>query len=77
MEEAEALGTKIAIMVAGEFKCFGTSQEIKENYGKGFYVELKLNIKNIKDDVEKEKGLEELRKPENYDKDFNNYDDMV
>ena len=30
MEEAEALGTKMAIMVEGEFKCFGTSQEIKE-----------------------------------------------
>jgi len=26
MEEAEALGTKMAIMVAGKFKCFGTGQ---------------------------------------------------
>jgi ATP-binding cassette subfamily A (ABC1) protein 3 len=26
MEEAEALGTKMAIMVAGQFKCFGTTQ---------------------------------------------------
>lgn len=25
MEEAEALGTKMAIMVSGNFKCFGTS----------------------------------------------------
>ena len=29
MEEAEALGTKIAIMVNGKFKCFGTTQSIK------------------------------------------------
>jgi len=26
MEEAEALGSKMAIMVAGKFKCFGTGQ---------------------------------------------------
>jgi len=25
MEEAEALGTKIAIMVDGKFKCFGST----------------------------------------------------
>jgi len=25
MEEAEALGTKMAIMVNGRFKCFGTA----------------------------------------------------
>ena len=29
MEEAEALGSKMAIMVGGKFKCFGTSQQIK------------------------------------------------
>jgi ABC-type multidrug transport system ATPase subunit len=26
MEEAEALGDKMAIMVAGQFKCFGTKE---------------------------------------------------
>ena len=26
MEEAEALGTKMAIQVEGKFKCFGTAQ---------------------------------------------------
>lgn len=29
LEEAEALGTKMAIMVDGEFQCFGTALEIK------------------------------------------------
>jgi ATP-binding cassette subfamily A (ABC1) protein 3 len=33
MEEAEALCTKMGIMVAGEFKCFGSSQHIKTKYG--------------------------------------------
>jgi len=30
MEEAEALGTKMAIQVDGLFKCFGTAQKIKQ-----------------------------------------------
>jgi ABC-type multidrug transport system ATPase subunit len=29
LEEAEALGTKMAIMVEGKFKCFGSALEIK------------------------------------------------
>ena len=29
MEEAEALGTKMAILVDGKFKCFGTALQIK------------------------------------------------
>jgi ATP-binding cassette, subfamily A (ABC1), member 3 len=33
MEEAEALCTKMGIMVAGRFKCFGSSQHIKAKYG--------------------------------------------
>jgi ATP-binding cassette subfamily A (ABC1) protein 3 len=36
MEEAEALATRIAIMVEGNFKCIGTPQHIKSKYGKGF-----------------------------------------
>jgi ABC-type multidrug transport system ATPase subunit len=44
MEEAEALGTKLAIMVRGQFKCFGTAQEIKERYGMGFSVQIEMNM---------------------------------
>lgn len=33
MEEAEALCTKMAIMVGGKFKCYGSSQHIKDKYG--------------------------------------------
>jgi ABC-type multidrug transport system ATPase subunit len=32
MEEAEALCTKMGIMVGGEFRCFGTSTHIKDKY---------------------------------------------
>jgi len=43
MEEAEALSTKMGIMVKGGiFKCFGSSQHIKNKFGVGFEVEVKL-----------------------------------
>lgn len=42
MEEAEALATKMGIMVEGQFKCFGSSQHIKDKYGTGYEIELKI-----------------------------------
>jgi ATP-binding cassette subfamily A (ABC1) protein 3 len=46
MEEAEALCTKMGIMVAGEFKCFGTSTYIKDRYGEDCDERCILGIKN-------------------------------
>ena len=49
MEEAEALCTKMGIMVKGGiFKCFGSSQHIKNKYGVGFEVEIKIEIPSHK-----------------------------
>ena len=42
MEEAEALSTKLAIMVEGSIECIGSVQGLKSKYGKGFEVEVKL-----------------------------------
>ena len=42
MEEAEALCTKMGIMVQGEFKCFGSSTYIKDKYGTGYEIEIKI-----------------------------------
>ena len=43
MEEAEALSTKMGIMVKGGiFKCFGSSQHIKSKFGTGYEIELKV-----------------------------------
>lgn len=53
MEEAEALCTKIGIMVDGQFKCFGSSQHIKDKYGMGFEIEVK--IKQLTDESLKQK----------------------
>ena len=42
MEEAEALSTKLAIMVEGKIKCIGPVQKLKNKYGKGFEIETKF-----------------------------------
>jgi ATP-binding cassette subfamily A (ABC1) protein 3 len=36
MEECEALCTRLAIMVNGEFKCLGTGQHLKGKFGNGY-----------------------------------------
>ena len=42
MEEAEALCTKMGIMVKGQFKCFGPSSHIKDKFGTGYEIEFKI-----------------------------------
>lgn len=43
MEEAEALSTKMGIMVkGGVFRCFGSAMTIKNKYGTGYEVEIKI-----------------------------------
>lgn len=47
MEEAEALSTKMGIMVkGGVFKCFGSSQHIKSKFGTGYEIEVKIKKMN-------------------------------
>jgi len=43
MEEAEALATKMGIMVDGNLQCLGTSQHIKTKFGGGYEIEVKLD----------------------------------
>jgi ATP-binding cassette subfamily A (ABC1) protein 3 len=48
MEEAEALSTKMGIMVQGTFKCMGSTQHIKNKFGTGYEIEVK--IRNLTED---------------------------
>jgi ABC-type multidrug transport system ATPase subunit len=50
MEECEALCNKITIMVNGSFRCIGTHKEVKELYGQGRELSLKLKVPT-KDEV--------------------------
>jgi ATP-binding cassette, subfamily A (ABC1), member 3 len=42
MEEAEALCTKIGIMVGGRLRCLGSTQHLKSKFGKGYLAVFKL-----------------------------------
>ncbi|NWU92033.1 ABCA4 protein, partial [Upupa epops] len=42
MEECEALCTRLAVMVKGNFKCLGTIQQLKYKFGDGYIVTLKI-----------------------------------
>lgn len=40
MEEAAALSTRMGIMVAGQLRCLGSQQHLKERFGKTVFVEM-------------------------------------
>eukprot|EP01135_Chromosphaera_perkinsii_P001854 Nk52_evm3s212 gene=Nk52_evmTU3s212 len=42
MEECEALCTRLAIMVDGAFKCLGSPQHLKNRFGSGYVLVIKL-----------------------------------
>jgi ATP-binding cassette subfamily A (ABC1) protein 3 len=49
MEEAEALSTKLGIMVSGKLVCFGSAQHIKNKFGEGYEVEIKIKTLSEED----------------------------
>ena len=42
MDEAEALSRRIAILVEGELKCIGQKQYLKDKFGQGYEIDLRL-----------------------------------
>ena len=44
MEEADALCTRVGIMVKGELRCLGSTQHLKNKYGGGYVLEIKLRM---------------------------------
>ncbi|KAL4490757.1 hypothetical protein ABPG72_021811 [Tetrahymena utriculariae] len=53
MEEAEALSTRVAIQVEGILKCIGSIQQIKDKFGEGYEVEIKLKIPTEQELIQK------------------------
>jgi len=49
MEEADALCSRIAIMIQGAMKCIGSSQHIKDKHGSGYQLEVKLKPTKVAD----------------------------
>ena len=42
MEECEALCDRLAIMVNGQFQCFGTTTHLKNKFAQGFTILTRL-----------------------------------
>ncbi|NXR43773.1 ABCA9 protein, partial [Hippolais icterina] len=42
MEEAEAMCDRVAILVAGQLRCIGSIQYLKNKFGKGYLLEIKV-----------------------------------
>ncbi|XP_053149562.1 cholesterol transporter ABCA5-like isoform X2 [Hemicordylus capensis] len=51
MEEAEAVCDRVAIMVSGKLRCIGTVQHLKNKFGRGYCLEMKL--KEVPDNQQK------------------------
>ncbi|CAD8046598.1 unnamed protein product [Paramecium primaurelia] len=43
IEEAESLSQRIGILIAGQFKCLGTPQYLRQKYSKGYQISVKFN----------------------------------
>ncbi|XP_055599073.1 phospholipid-transporting ATPase ABCA3-like isoform X2 [Uranotaenia lowii] len=50
MEECEALCSRLAVMVNGEFKCIGSTQHLKNKFSKGYFLTVKLKRLSESDD---------------------------
>lgn len=46
MSEAEQLCDKIGIMINGQFRCFGSLSQLKENFGSGYTITI-CNLINV------------------------------
>lgn len=55
MEECEALCSRLAIMVAGQFKCLGSTQHLKNKYSKGFILTVKVGHDENESDDSKDR----------------------
>ncbi|XP_076762980.1 ATP-binding cassette sub-family A member 17 [Xylocopa sonorina] len=51
MEECEALCNRLVIMVKGQLVCIGASQELKQRFGAGYDIHIKLNPCRTDEDV--------------------------
>lgn len=57
MEECEALCNRLVIMVKGQLVCVGASQELKQRFGAGYDIHVKLSPSRTDDDVSSIKSI--------------------
>ncbi|XP_051164051.1 phospholipid-transporting ATPase ABCA3-like [Leptopilina boulardi] len=68
MEECEVLCNRLVIMVNGQFVCIGPSEQLKQKFGAGFDINIKLNPERTDEDVQNiKKEIENLLECEHRD----------
>ncbi|XP_043771460.1 phospholipid-transporting ATPase ABCA3-like [Cervus elaphus] len=65
MEECEALCTRLAIMVKGQFRCLGSPRHLKNKFGNIYTLTAKINIDDNEDKLEEFKEFIEINFPGN------------
>lgn len=60
MEECEALCTRLAIMVQGQFKCLGSPQHLKSKFGSGYSLRAKVLSNGQQEALEQFKAFVDL-----------------
>uniref|UniRef100_A0A8C0M003 ABC transporter domain-containing protein n=1 Tax=Canis lupus familiaris TaxID=9615 RepID=A0A8C0M003_CANLF len=63
MEECEALCTRLAIMVEGQFKCLGSPQHLKSKFGSGYSLRAKIRSDRQQEALEEFKAFVNLTFP--------------
>ncbi|KAM5131749.1 LOW QUALITY PROTEIN: ATP-binding cassette sub-family A member 17-like [Callospermophilus lateralis] len=63
MEECEALCTRLAIMVQGQFKCLGSPQHLKSKFGSGYSLRAKVQREGQQEALEEFKAFVDLTFP--------------
>uniref|UniRef100_A0A8C9PSB4 ABC transporter domain-containing protein n=1 Tax=Spermophilus dauricus TaxID=99837 RepID=A0A8C9PSB4_SPEDA len=63
MEECEALCTRLAIMVQGQFKCLGSPQHLKSKFGSGYSLRAKVRREGQQEALEEFKAFVDLTFP--------------
>ena len=61
MDECEALCSRVAIMVTGKFKCINSVQNLRQKYGKGYTLTIKLKAECLEQQMYLGKLKEEIR----------------
>ncbi|XP_059126156.1 ATP-binding cassette sub-family A member 17-like isoform X2 [Peromyscus eremicus] len=63
MEECEALCTRLAIMVQGQFKCLGSPQHLKSKFGSGYSLQAKVRREGKQEVLKEFKAFVDLTFP--------------
>lgn len=64
MEECEVLCTRLAVMVNGRFRCLGSTQHLKDKYGDGYAISVRVKNLNYEREMALLKRFMSRRLPE-------------